>query len=410
MSVIRNSMLTRFFSSAESRGRASFRIRVALGALAVVVLVYLGYAFFAFSMFYGRDLHYPDAVFAGFDMKTPPGGAGSPSAGSPAGGGEPTPGGPETPISEAGRPDEGSATGTADSGGDPAVCEESRTVAMQQALIRYIVRDNLWVPARPVYKLGFFGLVDFEDTPWFDNKASEQLGVLDVMRRMAVELTDALGRVRGTSLQNEDLANAQAALRINERAWYFNSPFNSDVNTVSPGAAASYEDAIRLYEAYNDQLAVCDAVFDTRSDNLREVLSRFTATLGSTTTELAQRSRAHVYDPETDRFVSAEGNNRGWFDFRADNYFHRARGKMYALHGLLQGVRADFNELLTDRNVHAVWDKMEVAIAEAAVMDPAIVSNGSADSAVRPDHLGKMAEIILRARASMVELRDILRD
>jgi hypothetical protein len=343
-------------------------------------------------------------------VKTPPGGAGSPSGGSPAGGGEPTPGGPEAPVSEAGRPGEGTEVGAVDSSGAPTVCEESRTVAMQQALIRYMVQDNFWVPARPVYKLGFFGLVDFEDTPWFDNKASEQIGVLDITRRMAIELTDALGRVRGTSLQNEDLANAQAALRINERAWYFNSPFNADINTVSPGAAASYEDAIRLYGNYNDQLSSCDAVFDTRSDNLREVLSRFTATLGSTTTELAQRSREYVYDPETDRFVTAEGNNRGWFDFHADNYFHRARGKMYALHGLLQGVRADFNDLLSDRNVHAVWDKMEVAIAEAAVMDPTIVSNGAADSAVTPDHLGKMAEIILRARASMVELRDILRD
>ena len=401
MSVLTDNRLTRLFGSSESgeRTRAATWGRRALLTLGVLVLVHLSYAFFAFSIFYGRDIQYPDTVFARFDEAAPPGGAGSAegrpgregASGGGSGGAESGPGGPRSAAGE-----------------DSRRCEPSRTVGVQQELVRQLVQQNFFVPARPLYKLGFYGLVSFQATPWFDNKASEQIGILDVVRRMAIELTDALGRVRGTSLQNEALADAQATLRVNERAWYVNNPLDESVNTISPGAAASYERAIQLYGDYNDQLSNCEAVFDTRSDNLRELLSRFTATLGSTTTELAQRSRRYVYDPDLDRFVVGPGNNLGWFDFEADNYFHRARGKMYALHGLLQATRADFNDVLTDRNVLQVWDKMEVSIAEAAVMDPFIVSNGAADSAIRPDHLGKMAEVILRARASMVELRDIL--
>ena len=406
MSALTNNRLTQFFARSGEAERFAWAAWARRAAIAVVCLAvaHLIYAFFAFSLFYGRDAHYPDAVFARFETETPHGGAGSPvgrDSGAPGAGGE---GG------SAGGPDKGGSVGMVEADESPERCERPRAVAIQQALIRQVVQENLWAPARPLYKLGFFGVVDFQDTPFFDNKASEQIGILDITRRMAIELTDSLGRLRGTSLQNEELANAQAALRVNERAWHVNSPFNDSINTISPSAASSYARAIRLYGAYNDELANCEDLFDTRSDNLRELLNRFTATLGSTTTELARRSRAYVYDPEVDRFTEASGNNAGWFDFEADNYFHRARGKMYALHGLLQGVRADFNTVLTERNIQEVWDKMEVAVAEAAVMDPLIVSNGAADSAITPDHLGKMAEVILRARASMVELRDILRN
>ena len=42
-------------------------------------------------------------------------------------------------------------------------------------------------------------------TPWFDNKASFQRGVNQVVRRTTVELVDSLGRVRGTSQINQNL-------------------------------------------------------------------------------------------------------------------------------------------------------------------------------------------------------------
>ncbi|MEM6742222.1 MAG: DUF2333 family protein [Pseudomonadota bacterium] len=367
----------------QERRRGPFRrlggaMRWLLLAFAAISLIYFGYLFYLYSLFHGRDLSYPQEVLSRYMLESRIIG----------------PGEPVIPVE---------AVDTAD-----GECRPSATVAMQVAVIDYMAVQNAWVPARPLYKLGFFGLVDFEDTPWFDNKASEQKGMLDISRRTGIEMVDSLGRIRGSSLENPQLSSAQSSLQIDENAWFVNNPFNPQVNTISPSAASSYASAIPLYQRYNRDLAACEATFDTRADNLRAVLSRFTATLGATTAELEARSKAWVYDPATDRLVRGEGNNLGWFDFRADNYFHRARGQMYALHGILQGMRVDFGQVITDRNVDEVWDKMEATIGEAAMMDPWITSNGANDSTFVPDHLTAMAEMILRARTAMVEIRDIL--
>jgi hypothetical protein len=362
-------------SRPESGGgpRARGLLRVAALSLGSVFVVYFVYLVVAFGSFDVRDLSYPEKVLAAY--------------GSPENGVQ-TPGDAEADNADR--------------------CHESRTIAIQSHLIDFMVNENRWAPAHPLYKAGFFGLVSFDATPWFDNMAAEQQGMLDIVRRLAIEMTDSLGRIRGTSLENEQLAAAQSSLRIDETAWYVNNPFRAEVNTVSPSAAASYRKALPLYETYNNNLAGCNAVFDARADNLRGTLSRFTATLGATTSELEARSKSWAYDAKNDRIVPADGNNHGWFDFRADNHFHRARGKMYALHGVLKGMRRDFYHVLEDKNALSVWDKLESSVAEAAMVDPWITSNGAADGVLFPDHLAVMAEMVLRARTAMVEVRDII--
>lgn len=360
------------FSTAQHRHRAW---KITKPLLALLFFCWIGYMIYAFTIFWGQNILYPQQILADERLIEAP-----------------------TPLdanSEIQSPSE--------------ACLPSQTVEIMVHLIDLNVNQNVWVPSHPVYKFGIFGLVSWEQTPFFDNKMSEQIGMLDILRRIGIELTDSLGRVRGTSEENENLSSAHSLLRINARAWYFN-PFDLNVNTVSPSAADSYRDAIPLYQAYNRDVAACDAVFDTRADNLRELLSRLTATLGATTAELGSRTRAWTYDPETDQFVEGDGNNWAWFDFRADNFLHRARGKMYALHGFMQAIRADFSEVLEQRNADEIYDRMERSIAEAASMEPPIVSNGGQDSIIFPDHLGKMAELIFRARTAMVELRDILRE
>ncbi|MFT6773547.1 MAG: hypothetical protein ACJA1L_001257, partial [Paracoccaceae bacterium] len=168
--------------------------------------------------------------------------------------------------------------------------------------------------------------------------------------------------------------------------------------------------AIGLYQNYNARLSACDALFDARADNLFSLFNRISSDLGSMSERLAQRSRGEEWNPTTKTFqpTTGDGNDRGWFDMRADNLFHVARGRMYALHGLLQGAKADFADVIKARDLTDVWDRMEAHIAEAAVLNPLIVSNGRADGTAAPDHLSVMAAYVLRARANMVELRSIL--
>lgn len=341
----------------------------------LLVLIYIGTMIWRFSWVRGEDLSYPQQVISASSFATTP-----------------------TPAQQDGAESPAAA---------PKTCGVSQIVRMEQALIDLVVNQNDWAPATPQYKMGFFGLFSWEATPFFDNKASFQRGVLSAVKRVSIELTDTLGRVRGTSGADPDLEAARGELQRDENTWIFN-PFNDRLPLLATSAASSYRNAIERMEDYNARLSSCDALFDARADNLFQLFDRLTKDLGSTVDRVARRSQGRDYDVVLHKFVPGQGNDRGWFDFRADNFFHEARGRMYAYHGLLQAARVDFADVIAERHLSDVWDLMEAHVAEAAVLDPLIVSNGREDGLFSPDHLSVMAENILRARANMSELRDIL--
>lgn len=363
--------------------------RLLAGAPALVLIVaiaWTGSLIWRFTLYRGMELSYPQQVLPAEDAYES---------------------GPGVTPQEGGQ---GAETGTDPAGGAEAraSCAPSRIVEMQVKLIDLMVNENVWTPGSPQYRLGFFGVIDFAATPWFDNKASFQLGMLDMTRRLALDLADTLGRVRGTSGADPDLQAAQARLRTNPRAWVVNNPFDPQLQTVTQSASSSYRGAIPLYRDYNERLRNCGALFDVRRDNLRTLLDRIAADVGSMASQLQSRSQATRWSVEEKAFVDADGNNYGWFDFRADNLFHHARGQLFALHGLLQAVRRDFSRTIEQADLGQVWDRMEAHLAEGARLDPMIVSNGREDGMMAPDHLSVMGEKVLRARANMVELRDIL--
>jgi hypothetical protein len=298
-------------------------------------------------------------------------------------------------------------TSTAQPGTSGRTCGRSRMVDMQIDLIDFLVNRNAWIAAMPQYKLGFFG-IPWQSTPFLDNKEAFQHGVLFALRRTAVELSDQLGRVRGTSEADLDLQNARGSLQYDSEIWWIN-PFDPSrpFGPVQP-AASVYRNAMSLYQSYNIRLEQCAAVLDARADNLRSFLDRISNDLGSTVDILARRSLGSRYDPLTDEYVPGEGNDRGWFDFRADNVFYDASGLMYAYHGILQATRRDFAQVIANRNLGDIWNRMERNVAEAAALGPLIVANGRRDGFLIPDHLAAMSENVLRARTNMTEISDIL--
>ena len=381
------------------------------GLILVLMLLYLMVLFLRFCFYPGMDMSYPQRIIPDeasvLDRPDVSGASRVPSNGLPASN-DPTSGGTTAkgaaPSEAASADDEKDASGDADN----RTCASSRIVQMQVGLVDMMVNQNPWVPGDPQYRLGFFGLIDFADTPWFDNKAAMQIGMLTIVRRVSLDLADTLGRVRGTSQVDSDLQAAQSRLRTNERAWVLNNPFDPQLQTVMEGAEASYRGAIPLYESYNSRLDSCEALFDVRRDNLRTLLDRLAADLGSMASRLASRSKARQWSVEKHRFVPAQGNNLSYFDMLADNLFYEAKGELFALHGLMQAVHQDFAKTIESSDLSQVWDRMEAHIAEGAALSPAIVSNGRDDGTVSPDHLSVMAEKVLRARANMVELREIL--
>ncbi|WLS07707.1 DUF2333 family protein [Shinella sumterensis] len=270
----------------------------------------------------------------------------------------------------------------------PKTCVRSAIVDVTADLIDYNVNQNAWISSMLLYKLGLFGL-DWDRTPWFDNKAAFQRGVNQTVRRTAVELVDALGRVRGTSGINADLQRARGNMQFDEETWYFRS------NSILPTTPTPnyYRTAIADLRKFNASLEACDAIFDGRSDNLIEFLDRISNDIGSTSAIIRERSEFH---------------NGGWFDTRADDRFWFAYGQLYGYYGILSAAGADFDAVIKARGIEPLWTESIKQLRSALNIQPAIISNGREDGWIMPTHLATIGFYILRVRSNLVEMRDVL--
>lgn len=267
-------------------------------------------------------------------------------------------------------------------------CAKSSVVTITHDLIDYNVNQNTWISSMLLYKTGLFGL-DWDKTPFFDNQASFQRGINQAVRRTTVELVDTLGRIRGTSQIDGDLQDARGHMQFDEYRWYFGfSPFGPTTPTPS-----FYRSAMKSLDAYNERLSRCVAIYDPRTDNLIQFADRIASDIGSTSDILRNRS---------------ENYNSGWFDTRADDRFWFSYGQLYGYYGILKAARADFAEVVEQRNLEPIWDRMEDQLAAALQIQPAIISNGNESGWIMPTHLATMGFYILRFRSNLVEIRSIL--
>lgn len=272
--------------------------------------------------------------------------------------------------------------------GAPQSCEPSAIAQTAIDLTDFNVNQNAWISSMLLYKLGFFGM-DWDKTPFFDNKANFQRGVNEAVRRATFELVDSLGRMRGTSGINSNLQNARSKMQYGEENWYWSfDPFGPLTPTPK-----QYRSAIKDLSAYNAQLASCTATFDARSDNLLEFLDRVANSLGATSDILRERS---------------ENYSSGWFDTRADDRFWFAYGQLYGYHAFLAATRADFSTVVKERNLGSLWDRLDGQFKAALRVQPAIISNGAEDGWIMPNHLSTMGFYVLRIRANVTEIRDVL--
>ncbi len=268
----------------------------------------------------------------------------------------------------------------------PPSCNSSEIAAMAAELIDFNVNRNAWISSMLLSKLGFFG-IPWRNTPFFDNKAAFQLGINQVLRRTTTELVDTLGRVRGTSQIDQNLQDARTALAWDETAWYIG------LRGPTRPTPSVYRGAIDNLRAFNASLEQCRANFDARADNLLLFLDRIAGDIGSTSDILQARIVA---------------SNAGWFDPRADDRFWFAYGQLYAYYGMLTATRSDFSAIVAERNLTALWRRMEEQLRTALDMQPAIISNGDESSFIFPSHLANMGFHLLRVRSQLIEIRSVL--
>jgi len=266
-------------------------------------------------------------------------------------------------------------------------CGRSAIAQVAADLTDFNVNRNPWVSSMILYKVGLFGL-SWDKTPFLDNKASFQRGIHEAIRRTTTELADNLGRVRGTSQIDSSLQSARGNAQFDEYTWYvgLNPP---GPKTPTP---AYYREIVRDLINFDDRLARCEAVFDARADNLIQYLDRIASALGDTSAILRERS---------------ENYNRGFFDVRADDRFWFAYGQLYAYYGLMSGAHADFEDVIRDRNLDALWNAMEGQFRSALKIRPWIIANSSEDG-MFATHLATMGFYVLRVRSNMTEIQAVL--
>ena len=265
---------------------------------------------------------------------------------------------------------------------DPGPVEDgaSYAVATAAGLIDREVDQNGWPANDPFFYPGTA----------LDNMPNFQRGIIAALGRFAVDMTDQIGRTRGSSQADPDLDKAAGLLKYSPTVWIFD-PSTSWAPTAS--SESQYRAARRALLAYNEKLVSHQAVFERRADNLLSTLDRFAADVGSASAILDQQIRDHSGD-----FV----------DFRADDVFYNAKGKIYAYAMLFRALGKDFAKVIADKDLKAAWDQTAASLIEGATLKPLVIINGRPDGLFLPNHLAVEGFYLLRARTQLREITNIL--
>ncbi|PHS22461.1 MAG: hypothetical protein COA85_11530 [Robiginitomaculum sp.] len=258
----------------------------------------------------------------------------------------------------------------------------SHTVAMVAGLMDDELKKAGWVANAPF----------FVPAHMLNNMPNYQIGMVTALGRFAFELEDQIGRERGSSASDPDLSIARARLQYSPTTWILKP------GTLWPTASAEsqYKEAVQALRRYNSRLAAGDATFDTRPDNLLAALDRIAYDLGSASAELEAQ-------------ITGRHKTLGLLDFKADKIFYRTKGRAYGYYMILKALRADFATVIEGREATELYNKMLEELRVAAVMQPLVVNNGTPGGQFFPNHLANQGFYILRARAKLRELTDILK-
>jgi hypothetical protein len=256
----------------------------------------------------------------------------------------------------------------------------SRAVALAAALIGREVDKNGWTANDPFFLPGAL----------LDNMPNFQQGIIAALARFAFEMTDQIGRSRGSSQADPDLQEAAGQLQLPGNKWVWD-PATSLAFTAT--SEQQYRRAMRALLHYNQRLAAGQATFERRADNLLATLERIAADLGSASAALEDRIEQHSGDI---------------IDFRADDLFYNTKGRLYAYALLLRELGTDFDKVVADKDLKTVWQQTVDNMMVAARLQPWWVVNGSPDSQFFPSHLASQGFFLLRARTQLREVTNIL--
>jgi hypothetical protein len=233
-----------------------------------------------------------------------------------------------------------------------------------------------------------------------------ELGVLEMVRDLALSMRTDLSRSQSQSVENAFLKLAQPKLNIDHRSW------------AVPAAETEYEEALRLLRSYRQALMDPnnrDHQFYARADNLRDLLKAIEKRLGS----YSQRLSASVGQDRLNTDLAGDAQARqstmtpgeqliktNWW--RIDDEFYEARGACWALLHILKAIEVDFADVLQRKNATVSVQQIirELESTQQPVWSP-MVLNGSGFGLLA-NHSLVMANYISRANAALIDLTELL--
>lgn len=256
----------------------------------------------------------------------------------------------------------------------------SQVAEVVAGLIDREINQNHWTPNDPFFMPAIL----------LDNMPNFQQGIVSALARFSFELTDQIGRTRGSSQTDTDLQNVAGLLQYAGDVWNWD-PSVSLLPTAS--SEKQYEKARTSLISYNRRLAEGRAVFEKRGDNLLATLDRIALDIGSSTAVIDKHIAEH---------------SGAYVDFLADDLFYGFKGQVYAYYMILDALSRDYESLIREREIGNAWGQMLGSFRSVVELSPYVISNAKTDGQLFPNHLAVQGFYILRARAQLREISNIL--
>lgn len=203
-----------------------------------------------------------------------------------------------------------------------------------------------------------------------DNVENIQLGVLEVVRRATVVLTERISRHGPTDIIDKNLENAMNWFMIKPNQYWL------------PAPESRYNDALKELGVYAEKLEKGEARFYTRADNLIPLLTSFSELLGGCDENLVKSQEE-------------DGTPVSWF--KVDDYLYYAKGVATAMGPILHAVKADFADIVEARRGMDLLERAIHACHVASEIDPLLVTDAPLDG-ILANHRANMAAPISHAR------------
>lgn len=225
-------------------------------------------------------------------------------------------------------------------------------------LINREVHHKIWTPNLPFLFPSYF----------LDNMPNFQLGLMSTISNIVSILSHA--QITSVSSSSVDtLKESAELLQYPGNVWLF-SPQNKLV--PAPSSATQYKKGRKKLNLFNNAISDGKVVFERSPQNLSLILKSVRKDIRS----LILRTQVYVFE-----------NSSSFFDFKADDNFYFAQGKLYAYSQILRGLGLDFKTVLINYDIYPQWTTMLKLLTDASDLNPTIVRNGKLNSSVAPNHL-----------------------